>query len=83
LEKNIKHQYEKVYGEVPRGDIRVETLEFKPKKYEFKNMGAIKAVLGHFRFRGDPELIKFAYEAGVGERGAMGFGCLDIAQKIN
>ncbi len=83
LEKNIKHQYEKVYGEVPRGDVRVETLEFKPKKYEFKKLGAIKAVQGHFRFHGAPELIKFAYEAGVGERGAMGFGCLDIAQKIN
>ncbi len=88
IEKNIKHQYEKVYGEKHEGRITVETLEFKPKKYEFKKKqgkkeqsGAVYAVHGHFRFKGEPELIKFAYEAGIGERGAQGFGCLKVAKK--
>ncbi len=90
LEKNIKHQYEVVYGKKPEGKIRVETIEFRPKRYMFRKVsdgkveeGPIIAVQGHFRFYGSPELIKFTYEAGVGERGAMGFGCLEIARKVD
>ncbi len=26
--------------------------------------------------QGSPELLEFAYEAGIGEKNAMGFGCL-------
>ncbi|NPA74610.1 MAG: CRISPR-associated endoribonuclease Cas6 [Euryarchaeota archaeon] len=85
VEKNIKHQYEEVHGEVPDGRLNIEVMHFKTKGYEFKKNkdgkieeGYIKAVHGHFRFRGVPELIKFAYEAGVGERGAQGFGCLAL-----
>ncbi len=87
LEKNLRHGFEAFYGTVPHARLTVETLHFKPKKYQFQKIrdgkvfrGAIKAVHGHFRFRGDPHLIKFAYDAGVGERGAMGFGCLDIVK---
>ncbi len=85
LERNIKHKYEVFYGQEPRGRIEITVLRFKPKKYLFRKKqrgkiqeGAIKAVHGHFRFRGEPELIKFAYEAGIGEHGAFGFGCLEI-----
>ncbi len=87
LEKNLRHGFERFYGYIPGTHLTVETLRFKPKKYLFQKIqndkilqGAIKAVHGHFRFRGDPHLIKFAYDAGVGERGAMGFGCLDIVK---
>ena len=90
LEKNIKHSYEETYGEAPRGKIVIETLHSKPKKYLFRKVengemkeGAIHAVHGHFRFRGTPELIRFAYESGVGERGAQGFGCVDVVDKEN
>lgn len=88
IEKNIKHEYLVFYGEEPRGRIEIKTLHFKPKKYKFRKVergkvveGAIKAVHGHFRFRGNPELIKFAYEAGAGEHGAWGFGCLDVVNE--
>jgi CRISPR-associated endoribonuclease Cas6 len=87
VEKNIRHQYEEVHGEYPEAPLFIETLRFKPKKYRFRKKsgekveeGAIKAVHGHFRFRGSPELIKFAYEAGIGERGAQGFGCLEVVR---
>jgi len=88
LEKNIKHSYEETYGEVPRGKIVIETMHSKPKKYLFRKIengkkkeGAIHAVHGHFRFQGTPELIRFAYESGVGERGAQGFGCVEVVNK--
>jgi CRISPR-associated endoribonuclease Cas6 len=29
-----------------------------------------------FEVQGSPELLGFAYEAGIGEKNAMGFGCL-------
>jgi len=25
-----------------------------------------------------PELVEFAYDAGLGEKNAMGFGCVDV-----
>ena len=85
LEKNIKHGYEVFYGEEPRGKVEIEALRVKMKKYEFpkEKGGKIQAVHGHFIFRGSPELIRFAYEAGVGERGAMGFGCLEVVKDKN
>jgi len=81
--KNIKHQYRELYGTEVKGNISIEAIHTKTKKYEFPKGrgGAIKAVMGHFRFRGDAELIKFAYEAGIGERGAQGFGCLEVVEK--
>ncbi len=30
------------------------------------------------RLQASPELLKFAYEAGLGEKNAMGFGCVDL-----
>ncbi len=85
LEKNIRHKYETVNGEAPKKFIKIETLHFKPKRYLFekrrngkKMRGYIYAVHGKFRFSGEPELIRLAYEAGAGERGALGFGCLEI-----
>ena len=87
VENNIKHQYKEVHGEKPQGKLWIETLHSKPKKYLFRKIengekeeGAIHAVHGHFRFRGSSELIKFAYEAGVGERGAQGFGCVEVVE---
>ena len=86
LENNIKHGYEEFYGTRPGGRISIEPVNkigLKTNKYEFpkEKGGAIHAVRGHFIFRGPPELIKFAYEAGVGERGAWGFGCLEVVNE--
>ncbi len=86
LENNIKHAYEEFYGEYPKGRIYIEPVSktgLKTNKYVFPKGrgGAVHAVRGHFIFHGHPELIKFAYEAGVGERGAWGFGCLDVVNE--
>ena len=84
VEKNIKHKYEMFHGIIPEGRVSIEVIRSKAKKYEFSKGnvgGAIKAVHGHFRFRGSPNLIEFAYEAGIGERGAQGFGCVEVANE--
>jgi CRISPR-associated endoribonuclease Cas6 len=33
-----------------------------------------------FEVEANPELIAFAYNAGFGEKNAMGFGCVDIVE---
>ncbi len=83
LEKNVKKSYEKFYGTRIKGNLMVDTLHSKPKRYflkDKKNGNPVQAVHGHFIFRGNPHLIKMAYDAGVGEHGAFGFGCLEVVQ---
>ncbi len=35
------------------------------------------------RIQASPELLKFAYDAGLGEKNAMGFGCVDVVGQSN
>jgi CRISPR-associated endoribonuclease Cas6 len=32
------------------------------------------------KLEASPELVKFAYDAGLGEKNAMGFGCLGVVE---
>jgi len=41
----------------------------------------IKGWMGKFRLRGNPELIKFSYEAGLGAKNSQGFGMWEILKK--
>lgn len=37
-----------------------------------------RAYLMDLILKGDPKLINFAYDVGVGEKGSMGFGMIDL-----
>ncbi len=79
LRENLIRKYEAWHGR-------------KAAKYEFRllstgdvrrkriNIGGSyrRCALLSFQVEGDPFLLKFGYEAGFGEKNAMGFGCVEV-----
>ena len=81
LHKNLVERYSEFYGASPEKehfDI-VEVSGIKPKRIK---------IAGHFRrcslmrlrIQANPELLEFAYDAGLGEKNAMGFGCVEVVE---
>lgn len=79
LRENLIRRYTTYYNKVPE-DQHFEITKiymFKPVKYMIKNTfhRGNRIV---FDAVGSPELLKFAYESGLGEKTAMGFGMLKV-----
>jgi CRISPR-associated endoribonuclease Cas6 len=85
IKSNLIRKYELVYGNTPE-DIDFE-MHFDTD-YISRRSGRvtklinvrgtqIRGVLAPFRAYGSPELIKIGYQCGFGERGSMGFGCVE------
>ena len=78
VHNNLVERYEEYYDkklgknyfEIP------EILDFKPKRVKIGNSFR-RCSLMTFKVHGSEELLKFAHDAGIGEKSAMGFGCLD------
>jgi CRISPR-associated endoribonuclease Cas6 len=82
---NLINKYAAFYGTPYSGsmDFEWETLsEPRSKLITIKSGSAqqtkIKASLCRFRFKADNELLKIAYETGIGEKGSQGFGCITV-----
>lgn len=43
----------------------------------------IKGYSGDFILKGNPELIKLAYDTGLGSKNSQGFGCIEVMWKAN
>ncbi len=79
LHKNLLERYCEFYGAPPQKehfDI-VEVWDIKPKRVKIAE-GYRRCNLMHLKIQANPELLKFAYDAGLGEKNAMGFGCVDL-----
>ncbi len=59
----------------------VETKDIKPKRIKIADSYR-RCNLMSLRILASSELLKFAYDAGLGEKNAMGFGCVDIIETI-
>ncbi|MDI6828923.1 MAG: CRISPR-associated endoribonuclease Cas6 [Armatimonadota bacterium] len=90
IRSNLVRKYELVHGSAPI-DTSFE-MSFDPD-YIARRGGRvtklidirgtqIRGVFAPFRACGSPELIKIGYQCGFGERGSMGFGCVE-AQKVS
>lgn len=55
----------------------LEIKDVKPKRIRIAD-GYRRCSLFSVRIQASPELLKFAYDAGLGEKNAMGFGCVDV-----
>ena len=80
--KNLKKKYSAFSGKEAK-DVKIIVDENYVKNRKTSKLLDIKGVKikGHvfpFTLEGDPELIKFGYYAGFGERTAQGFGCAEI-----
>lgn len=79
LHTNLVERYKEFYGHGVEHD-HFEVLavdDFKGKRVSIGNSFR-RCSLMKMTVEASPELIKFAYEAGLGEKNAMGFGCVDV-----
>jgi len=80
LKRNLQRKYQSFYGSPALGDFEiVKILSFEPKRIKVKDTYH-RCSLMRFRVHGSPELLKFAYEAGLGEKNAMGFGMVKLTE---
>ncbi len=83
LHKNLISRYSEFYGKSPVDifDV-VETANIKPKRIKIADSYR-RCSLMSLKIQASPELLKFAYDAGMGEKNAMGFGCVDVVSQPN
>ena len=78
LHRNLVERFSEFYGKAPVDHFDViETADIKPKRIKIAD-GHRRCRLFSMRLQASPELLKFAYDAGLGEKNAMGFGCVDL-----
>ena len=81
--ENLVKKYRALYGEEPENvTFHIEPIGFKSgwlKIIKYKGT-VIKGWMGDYRVDGAQELIKLAYEAGLGAKTAQGFGMFEIVR---
>jgi CRISPR-associated endoribonuclease Cas6 len=76
LLENLHRKYEAFYRHQPQGAIEEVRVSYN-KQQRIQILDTFhRAHLMNITMRGDPELIKFAYDCGLGEKNSMGFGML-------
>ncbi len=81
LHSTLTRKYQSFHGSLPANDhFYLRPIgKFKPKRHSIKgNMR--RASLMSFNLEAAPELLQFGYEAGFGEKTAMGFGCAEVVE---
>jgi CRISPR-associated endoribonuclease Cas6 len=81
LHKNLVARYEEFYGSKIDKDFFevINVSSFKPKRIKIEN-NYRRCSLMDLCLSATPEVLQFAYDAGLGEKNAMGFGCVDVME---
>lgn len=81
LHKNLVARYEEFYGsKIDKDFFEILNIpNFKPRRVKIENSYR-RCSLMDIYLSANPELLQFAYEAGLGEKNAMGFGCVDVLE---
>lgn len=81
LHKNLVSRYEEFYGsKIDKDFFEVLNIpNFKPKRVKIES-NYRRCSLMILDISANPKLLQFAYEAGLGEKNAMGFGCVELLQ---
>ena len=78
LRANLVERFEEFYGQkIDSTFFEAKVTDFKKKRVTINNSYR-RCSLMDIVLKADPRLIEFAYDAGLGEKTAMGFGCIDI-----
>ena len=91
IRDNIIKKYFILNGKKPKDDffdispIKVNPRDEKVILYKKKNKKptVIKGWMGIYKLRGLKELIKIAYDCGLGAKNSLGFGCWKMVEKDN
>lgn len=81
IRANLIERYKDFFGYYPEDDrFEIKQVHWvKPKRVEIAGTFRRCSLMG-FTVDVSRELGKFAYEAGIGEKNAMGFGCLEMIE---
>lgn len=82
LKENLHRKYIAYYGYTPSGEISIKNIGQVPKKAIINYKGTIiEAWKTDFLLSGEPELIKFALNCGIGSKNSQGFGCIVLKDR--
>ena len=79
---NLIKKYQAIYGrEIKNPVLGIKIKEsFEFAKQNYKNY-KIKGIVGEITLYGDEDLIRVAYECGLGAKNSCGFGCIESAKR--
>lgn len=82
VETNLVNRFREYYQKEPEENkFRINPIETKGKRIIIDN-GKAKTFrrchLMTFTADASPDLLQFAYDSGIGEKNAMGFGCIEV-----
>lgn len=81
---NLLERFARVYPGGPEREVRIQLnqdyLENKKVKTKLTTIRGIhyKSILSPFVLKGDTELIRFAYQGGIGDKTHYGFGMIEV-----
>ncbi len=79
--ENILKKYRAFYGRGPEDtDFSIEPLRVSKRDEKIVTYKGfvIKGWMGRYRLSGNPELLRLAYDAGIGAKNSQGFGCFEV-----
>lgn len=81
IHRNLCARYEEYHGHKVDQDFFeiLDVKNFKAKRVSVDSSFRRCSMLT-MKLEASPELIKFAYDAGLGEKNAMGFGCMGVVE---
>ena len=82
---NARKKFRAFYEKEPNGDIQLTPLNVNKsneKIISYKGT-VIKGWMGIYELSGDQQLMKLAYDAGLGGKNSQGFGCFEVLGRKN
>ncbi|MBI2487203.1 MAG: CRISPR-associated endoribonuclease Cas6 [Deltaproteobacteria bacterium] len=85
ISENAKKKFKAFYEKEPNGDIQLTPLNVNKsnERIIFYKGIVIKGWMGIYGLSGDHELMKLAYDAGLGGKNSQGFGCFEVLGRKN
>jgi CRISPR-associated endoribonuclease Cas6 len=91
IRENLRKKYEANFLEKPDDfDFEISPFKVKPQDekiiiYDKKSKSqskptVIKAWMGLYKLKGEPNLIQLSYDCGLGSKNSLGFGCWDVVE---
>ncbi len=82
VSENTRKKFKAYYRSDPPGDIELAPLKVNPGNQKIASYKGtiIKGWTGIYELSGNRELMKMAYDAGLGGKNSQGFGCFEVVQ---
>jgi len=83
LKENLLRKYQTIHETPFKGELHIENIAEKPKKVilQYKNR-KLDGWITVLKLEGDYEILKIAYDTGLGSKNSAGFGCIELVDKV-